>query len=187
MVDSAALAFYVILQLLSWEGAPSEIVEDNICNLHQLSEGIAIESQSEDELLDLLAVGFEESRYSYRGRFVVSRRGACGVFQQIPRYAEPSDLPRPSCRDLQDPYIGAFRAVSALRLLREKFGEDRFCHYNAGNICRSRSFSYQGRIYKLRRRIRLLLASSARPQDQALFRHFLRTKDLCEMLTAEIQ
>lgn len=186
MVDMATTAFYVILQLLSWSGAHPNIVEDNICGLHQLSEAIAIESQSDDEMLDLLAVGFEESKYAYRGNLVISRRGACGVFQQIPKYAEPSDLPRPSCSDLRDPYVSSFRAASALRVLRERFGEDRFCHYNAGNVCWSRSFSYQGRIYGLRRRIRQLLGSENLPSKSTLLARFIRTRNLCEMLNAEI-
>ena len=135
MLEIAAKIFIVMLSLLDYAGAPKAIVEDNVCRISEVARGIATNAKDTGNLLDLIAVGYVESKFGYRGNYLVSRRGACGVFQQIPRYAYPADFAKPTCDSLQSPDESSFRASAALMEMSEIYGEDRFCHYNAGNVC----------------------------------------------------
>tara|TARA_Y100000592_G_scaffold101159_1_gene186169 strand:- start:686 stop:1252 length:567 start_codon:yes stop_codon:yes gene_type:complete len=188
MFESAAKVFITMLSLLNYAGAPETIVENNICKLSQVAEGIVVNAQSKEEILDLIAVGYIESKFGYRGNRLVSPRGACGVFQQIPRYAYPEDFPLPTCDSLQFPAEASFRASQALRSLKEMYEEDRFCHYNGGNVCSSLAHSYQRAVLRVRSRARRLLRLLENPSrtEQSLHR-FEDAQNWCEILERPIE
>ena len=187
MLELAAKTLFVILSLLDYAGAPESVVEDNICQLSEVALGIATNAQSEGDLWDMLSVGYVESKFGYRGNYLVSGRGACGVFQQIPRYAYPSDFAKPTCDSLQSPDEAAFRVSVALRELSELHGEDRFCHYNAGNVCGRRAYVYQDAVLRTRRRVQRAFARlRSHHLAESAVQRFLRTRDWCDILQRPI-
>ena len=187
MLEIAAKTFIVMLSLLDYAGAPKSVVEDNICGLSEVARGIATNARTGESLLDLISVGYIESKFGYRGNFLISRRGACGVFQQIPKYAYPADFAKPTCESLQSPDEAAFRASAALREMADLYGEDRFCHYNAGNVCGQQAYGYQSAVLRTRNRIQKILRRLQHPTlaAQAVSR-FLYTRDWCEILERAI-
>lgn len=183
MLEIAAKTFIVMLSLLDYAGAPKTVVEDNVCRLSEVARGIATNARDFENLLDLIAVGYVESKFGYRGDYLVSRRGACGVFQQIPKYAYPADFAKPTCDSLQSPDESSFRASMALQEMLGVYGGDRFCHYNAGNICGQQAYRYQSAVFRVRDRVRRSLRRLRHPAltSRAISR-FLYTRDWCEIL-----
>ena len=187
MLELAAKVFIVMLSLLHNAGAPDIIVENNVCKLSQIARGIAVNAENYHTVLDLVAVGYIESKFGYRGNYLVSRRGACGVFQQIPKYAYPVDFPKPTCDSLQSPAESAFRASAALEEMEEIYGEDRFCHYNAGNTCGRLAYRYQDAVLRVRARVRRSLRRLRSPARAArALSRFIETQEWCEILDKPI-
>jgi len=187
MLEIAAKTFIVMLSLLDYAGAPKSVVEDNICRLSEVARGIATNARTSESLLDLISLGYVESKFGYRGNFLISRRGACGVFQQIPKYAYPTDFAKPTCNSLQSPDEAAFRAAAALQEMKNLYGEERFCHYNSGNTCGSQAYKYQSAVFSIRSRIQKIFWRLQHPAlaTRAVSR-FLHTVDWCEILERAI-
>ena len=149
-----AVKIFLLLQgLLLSENVSEKVVDQNTCELLTLAEAIHAYADTEDEVYELVAVGFEESRFSVNRKKVVSHKGACGVYQQIPKYAHPTDVPRPTCEDLSDAWTSTFHAIHTFRKFKDIFKENWICHYNSGYKCYESSDRYARRV---KRKIKLL-------------------------------
>ena len=157
MLETAGWIFLVMLSMLRADNVTPSQLKAAQCSLASLSESIAVYATSPDEVLDLVALGFEESRFSYRGRLEVSHKGACGIFQQIPKYATPDFVAKPTCKELGNPWEATYRAVHQIRKLKRMFPlADRFCHYNSGMECRLSARAYVQRVRRYRKQARRL-------------------------------
>jgi len=103
----------------------------------------------------LVAMIHYESRWTPRA---ISRGGACGLTQVIPRWTRP----RKSCQQLLFPPISIYEGAKMLRRWMDKFGRGSLsrslCGYNAGYGCRSRrsrGWQYARKIQRMARRIRM--------------------------------
>ena len=99
----------------------------------------------------MIALIHEESRYKPKA---VSRAGACGLAQVLPRYTRN---PKLSCRQLKNPRVGieaGFKALS--KFYYSSYAKQNYktalCAYNAGYRCKKSSASYSenGRRYAKR-------------------------------------
>lgn len=97
--------------------------------------------------LDLAALGWIESRFRPDA---VSRSGACGMFQQLPRYARPWPT---SCRALMNPTMAAFHAGAFIDRYRRRWGPGWTCHYNGGIVCGPRALTYAARHAQVRQQL----------------------------------
>jgi len=106
----------------------------------------------------LVALIHYESRWNPRA---ISRGGACGLTQVIPRWTNP----RKTCQQLLFAPISIYEGTKMLRRWMDKFGRGKLsralCGYNAGYSCRattSRGWSYARKIQRMARRIRAQLS-----------------------------
>lgn len=86
--------------------------------------------------LDMTALAWIESRFRPEAE---SRSGACGMFQQIPRYARPMPT---TCARLHHPDLAAFHAGAFITRYRQRWGGNWACHYNGGMVCGPRAWAY---------------------------------------------
>ena len=86
----------------------------------------------------------------------ISRGGACGLTQVIPRWTRP----RKTCRQLMFAPISIYEGAKMLRRWTDRFGRGSvskgLCGYNAGYSCRSRGsrgWRYSRKIQRMARNI----------------------------------
>jgi hypothetical protein len=91
--------------------------------------------------IDLLALGWIESRLRPDAR---SGSGACGMFQQLPRYARPYTV---NCERLSHPAMSAWHAGAFIQSYKRRWGSHWVCHYNGGMICGPRAIRYAMRYH----------------------------------------
>jgi len=98
----------------------------------------------------LVALIHEESRWTSSA---VSRAGACGLTQVLPKYTKP----RRTCSDLKKPRIAIKVGAKTLSYwVYEHGGGDYLkglCGYNGGNKCGTSSKRYAKRVMRLARRL----------------------------------
>ena len=112
------------------------------CRLRVLAHAIAL-NQEYEEPARMLAIALQESTLTLRRYWNESSHGACGPYQQIPRYAYPHDEPA-TCASLQDPYEATYRLHHKLESMRSRYGaiSETICHYASGNECNPASIQY---------------------------------------------
>jgi hypothetical protein len=93
--------------------------------------------------IDLLALGWIESRLRPDAR---SGSGACGMFQQLPRYARPFTV---GCERLSHPALSAWHAGAFIQAYQRRWGSHWVCHYNGGMICGPRAIQYAMRYHNV--------------------------------------
>lgn len=148
----------IILALLSWDNAPSdELLSPSVIS-HMTEVAQAIESAPVEYQVRLIALGYEESRFGFQhvlaGRKLrVKSSGACGIFQQLPKYALGG---KTTCAKLQDPREAVKQALAYVKMIEKRFkprhkgkGELRMdramCHYFSGNRCDRSARKYSAR------------------------------------------
>ncbi|MBD36090.1 MAG: hypothetical protein CL512_04915 [Actinobacteria bacterium] len=148
----------IILALLQWNGAPtSDLSKPHIIS-HMNEVAKAISDAPINYQVRLIALGYEESRFGFqhvlKGRVLrVKSSGACGIFQQLPKYALGG---KTTCDRLQDPKEAVKQALAYLKMIEKRFkprhkgkGElkmDRaMCHYFSGNRCDRSARKYSAR------------------------------------------
>jgi len=127
-----------------------------------------IVEQSKKAKLDptlILSMMYVESRFK---KNAVSRSGACGLMQLIPKWNKEKingKLVRHSCKKIMEPKRNIRLGVIALKKWLKATGSlDRaLCGYNAGNICRKKvkypsRFGYVKAVKRVQKRIRKSLA-----------------------------
>lgn len=96
---------------------------------------------NEHRLKTILAIGYKESKFNFLGLdSIVSKHGACGIYQQVPKYtAEPL-----SCDELHDSEIATRQVIKATDEIfhRHNFKLLKICEYNSGPKCNNGSERY---------------------------------------------
>ena len=135
-----------------------------------------VEAATQNDLDPYLLVSLihEESRWK---PYVVSRAGACGLTQLLPKYTKP----RHSCKDLKDPNISIWMGAKTLKFWVEKYGRGDvtmgLCGYNAGYRCKGKKALKSGKAYARRikrRAARLRLQLLKREVDKMIVEFQMR-------------
>ena len=138
------------------DGVPIEDVEKHSCKLYNLAESISVFSKDMEESLDMVSVAFVESRFSYNvspRKTLKSYKGACGIFQIVPKYAHPRGKnTKADCVKLNDPWQGTFHAKHTIDYFKSTYQKDWLCHYNSGNKCYESSKKYAKYVSKIKTR-----------------------------------
>jgi hypothetical protein len=157
----------LLLALLSLDNAPSDVLDHPVVLTHMLSIAVAIEDAPEKYQDRLISLAYNESRFGYRfifnGKPVKSKAGACGIYQQLPRFAEGG---KTSCKKLQDVAHATKQAVAYLKFIERKYKpkttkqfDMKMCHYFSGNNCDSSARAYARSHRKIRQRATRLVAT----------------------------
>ena len=159
----------LLLALLSLDNAPSDVLDHPVVLTHMLSVAVAIEDAPLRYQDRLISLAYNESRFGYRfiydGKPVKSKAGACGIYQQIPRFAEGG---KTTCKKLQDVAHATKQAVAYLKFIERKYKpkttkqfDKAMCHYFSGNNCDRSARAYARSHRKIRQRAtRLYVASN---------------------------
>jgi len=155
---------WAMLLLLS-EEIPLEklLTKQSICKIKPIAGSITYSAQYptwyDMELVQtLIAVAYVESRFTYtkeRGEVIVSPKGACGLFQAIPKYTEYK------CHEFADHLIAGMVAVDHIRMIENTWGleDEHLCHYNSGNRCNKESRSYANTVIEKKKQIEEIFKS----------------------------
>lgn len=159
----------LLLALLSMDNAPMEITNSPVVLSHMIAVAVAIEDAPKKYQDRLISLAYNESRFGYRfiyeGKSVKSKAGACGIYQQIPRFAEGG---KTTCKKLQDVATATKQAVAYLKFIERKYKprntkqfDSAMCHYFSGNNCDRSAKAYARSHRKIRQRAtRLYVASN---------------------------
>ncbi len=171
----------VMYMFLLYAGVDIEKIDDDVhCQFTQLADAINIESESKEETLRLVTIAYHESKFNFEGKEkIVSLKGACGAFQQLPKYSLPLK-DKKTCSDLMDSYESAESAVLMIRLIRKLWGsleKGSICHYFAGNECtvRNGGIRYAKKHKKLMKKARWFF----KKKSDAIENLIDRKKDSC--------
>ncbi len=119
--------------------------------------------------LDMTALAWIESRFRPDAE---SRSGACGMFQQIPRYARPVPT---SCDRLHSPDLAAWHAGAFITRYRQRWGDNWICHYNGGMVCGPQAWTYAIRHARVREQLGKALV---RLRESPNWSHDVRSSDV---------
>ena len=146
------------LGLLALDNAPTSTTEDPRVLSHMISVAEAISDQPTEYQARLVSLAYNESRFGYRfilkGKPIQSKMGACGIYQQIPRFAEGG---KTTCAKLQDVHHATKQAVAYLKFIERKYKvksatrlDRAMCHYYSGNRCDRSARAYAKRHKAIR-------------------------------------
>lgn len=144
---------FIILSLLGTDNAK---VDDTAkTRMVELSQAISDHQSETVSAHTLIAVSFVEDRFSYDGDQGANHKGACGPYQQIPKWAAEEV----TCSDLADPEIATRVAVKSIKWFYKTFGEklDTLCHYNGGMKCVGDAVDYAEDVKATYRKSKSLL------------------------------
>ena len=158
----------LLIALLSMDNAPMEITNHPVVLSHMIAVAVAIEDAPEKYRDRLISLAYNESRFGYRfiydGKPIKSKAGACGIYQQIPRFAEGG---KTTCKKLQDVAHATKQAVAYLKFLERKYKpkttkqfDSAMCHYFSGNNCDRSARAYARSHRKIRQCATRLVASN---------------------------
>lgn len=158
----------LLLALLSLDNAPRTMLDHPVVLTHMIAVAVAIEEAPKKYQDRLISLAYNESRFGYRfvydGKPVKSNAGACGIYQQIPRFAEGG---RTTCKKLQDVDHATKQAVAYLKFIERKYKpkttkqfDKAMCHYFSGNNCDRSARAYARSHRKIRQRATRLVASN---------------------------
>lgn len=158
----------VLLNLLALDNAPSAQLDHPRVVTHLMAVAEAIAEAPAPYRVRLIALAYEESRfgyaYAFRGEPIKNGAGACGVYQQIPKFAEGGAT---TCAKLQDAKEATRQAVAYLRYVERRWKarstasmDKAICHYFSGNRCDDKeALAYAKRHTKTRKKAQRLIAS----------------------------
>lgn len=168
---SSKIILKMIYMFLLYAGVDIENIDDDVhCQFIQLADAINIEAESKDETLRLVTIAYHESKFNFEGKEkIVSLKGACGVFQQLPKYSLPLK-DKKTCSDLMDSYESTESAVLMIRLIRKLWGsleKGSICHYFAGNECtvENGGFRYAKKHEKLMKKAKWFLRKAKKSDE----------------------
>ena len=110
---------------------------------------VVVEAATQNDLdpFVLASLIHEESRWRPKA---VSKAGACGLTQLLPRYTKP----RHTCEELKDPEINIWMGATTLRRWINRYGKGKLkvglCGYNAGYRCKGPKALRSGHRYARR-------------------------------------
>jgi hypothetical protein len=143
----------IALSLLALDNAKPQDLDNPVVLTHLMQVAEAISEQPSEYQARLISLAYNESRFGYKqalkGKPVKSGMGACGIYQQIPRYAEGGST---SCAKLQDVKHATMQAVAYLKFVERKYKarsatrlDLAMCHYYSGNRCDRTALAYAKR------------------------------------------
>ena len=92
----------------------------------------------------MISLIHEESRWKPNA---VSKKGACGLTQLLPKYTKP----RHSCKELKNPEISIWLGAKCLKSWIKNYGRGNeiigLCGYNAGYRCKGAKAVKSGRAF----------------------------------------
>lgn len=155
---TAEIILMIILNMLRMDNATPERINEAMPHLTALASAIAQEQDTDVPAVRLIALSYEESRFGlpYKGFKPVSSDNACGVYQQIPKWAYVEGA---TCARLNNDLVFATKAAKAnLRYIQKRFAktlrssviDDKMCHYYSGNKCDQEAHDYAKRHQKSR-------------------------------------
>ena len=146
--EKTTSVYYVMTTLLKEEFVN---VEDKAtqCHLVHLASSIVETKEAEKTIINetrFIALGFNESRLGVKdypkGKITKSNMGACGIFQQIPKFSE---MPKVSCKEY-NVSNSVKSAVLTLKKLVQRYSDKNLnndiCHYFSGNKCDKEAEEY---------------------------------------------
>lgn len=157
---TSKLILKVMLSMLSADNArPADI--DHV-HLKKVASAIEKHQSTEVPAVRLLALAYEETRFSYKGVIPVSSDGACGIYQQIPKYAQV----KTTCAKLKDADHATAVAAAYLKYMRKRFRaktatamDQKICHYFSGNVCGDKASTAYAKRHARARAKALAIAS----------------------------
>ena len=143
----------IALSLLALDNAPPQDLDNPMVLTHLMQVAEAISEQPSEYQARLISLAYNESRFGYKqaldGKPVKSGAGACGIYQQIPRFAEGG---KTTCAKLQDVKHATMQAVAYLKFIERKYKvksatrlDIEMCHYFSGNRCDREARAYAKR------------------------------------------
>lgn len=147
---SVEVIYYIILSLLSFDNAQG-IDKSHIMDV---SKAIHKHSTSSVPAVRLISLAYNESRFGYKGKKVISNMGACGIYQQIPKWSPI----KTTCKKLNTSVDHSTKvAVATLGRMIDRWDikgsknmDKRMCHYYSGNRCDDEARAYSKRHRKIR-------------------------------------
>lgn len=143
-------AIVLCLAAYSFDATDDKTQWSNVCT--NIGSVIRHSNENNIEPEALMALSWHETRWRNK---LVSKAGACGIVQVIPKYT----VPRVTCRELQDNNVGFKYGAIALRNWLDYSNNKlsrAFCHYNSGNTCFKRARIYARHVKRSYRRLRKL-------------------------------
>lgn len=152
------MILYIILNLLRADNAQN--LENELVHSHlvKVSQAIATHSTKSVPAVRLISLAYNESRFGYKyvlkGKYPKSSWGACGIYQQVPKYSKI----KTTCKKLGTDVDHATKvAVSYLDYMIDRWKikgstkmDTRMCHYYSGNRCDAEARAYSKRHRKIR-------------------------------------
>ena len=135
---------YIILTMLTQDNAKPFMVESARPHLETLSVAISEGATKDVPATRLIALAYRESRFGYKdahkGKYPTTSWGACGVFQQVPKFAHGGST---TCAKLGTDLDEAVnQAVATTRYIKRRWKaksasalDISMCHYYSGNSC----------------------------------------------------
>jgi hypothetical protein len=166
---SAETILYIILSLLRADNATNldqPVVHNHLVEVSQAIEAHASRTVPAERLISL---AYNESRFGYRhvqrGTIPKSSWGACGIYQQVPRYSRIET----TCDRLGDVDHATQVAVAYLDYMIDRWSirgssnmDTRMCHYYSGNRCDAEARAYSNRHRRVRLKARKLRSEARR-------------------------
>jgi len=159
---TAEMILFIILNMLRMDNATEARIESAMPHLTQLADAIHVHQDADVPAVRLIALAYEETRFSYRNPKTVSSDGACGVYQQLPKYAP---IKGTTCKHLFNVYTATKNAKLYLKYIQKRFAKTKLstvidakmCHYYSGNKCDKEAVAYAKRHERSRKRAMKLL------------------------------
>lgn len=135
---------YIILTMLSMDNATPKAISEARPHLETLSVAISKGATKDVPATRLIALAYRESRFGYKeapkGKYPTTSWGACGVFQQVPKFAHGG---KTTCAKLgTDLNEAVNQAVATTRYIKRRWKaksasslDISMCHYYSGNSC----------------------------------------------------
>ena len=152
------MILYIIMSLLRADNAQdldNQVVHDHLV---EVAQAISTHATSAVPAERLISLAYNESRFGYKyvlkGTYPKSSWGACGIYQQVPKFSQVET----TCDDLGTDVDHATEvAVAYLDYMIDRWsikGSDnmdtRMCHYYSGNKCDAEARAYSARHKKIR-------------------------------------
>ena len=167
---SAETILYIILSLLRADNANNLDKPVGHNHLVEVSQAIEAHATASVPAERLISLAYNESRFGYRhvqkGSFPKSGWGACGIYQQVPKFSQI----KTTCKKLGTDVDHATKvAVAYLDYMIDRWSikgsskmDKRMCHYYSGNRCDDEAREYSKRHRRIRLKARKLRSKAKR-------------------------
>ncbi len=180
----------IILQIIFSLLEQSDVDVDKLhhaskCHLYDVAYNISTISQTEEDAAHLITIAYKESKFNYQvDDNVLSNHGACGIYQQIPKYTDHPTLGKLTCQELQDTSTATQQAIISIKKVFETYGKDlkNVCHYNAGNKCGVEAIKYANHYTKVYKNVvDKLKKNKAKKRDESIYSTSITMDSFLEM------